>query len=242
MTTQPTAPNADGYRPLAALGDAGLLWLFNRTTLHPRGLTLAFCADDQGEVNGWKLQPSPDGEPWSFDPTLDADGYRRAEATLTAALAGPTADPPPFAEQRHEEALTCICGAPVEWVSRTEDFGWRHSPAAGRSCQRARPRCPECHTPHALLPGEPPMCGGLREGVIVPAATEATDPLTPPADDEEGNGVRVISTSRVHRDGGPDGVRIVYTARVPRDQGFAAFAEAFEIIDRETGNAARREG
>ncbi|MEU2265014.1 hypothetical protein ABZ568_00870 [Streptomyces olindensis] len=74
------------------------------------------------------------------------------------------------------EGAECVCGAPVMWLPDAGDpYGWKHSPQAGRSCQRARPRCPECHMPHTLIPGEPPMCRSIREHVA------AEEPKQPPA-------------------------------------------------------------
>ncbi|MEU1853953.1 hypothetical protein ABZ499_33020 [Streptomyces sp. NPDC019990] len=92
-------PDTDAEaRPFSALRDAGLLWLINRTALHPRGLALALHLDGDGQAYGWSLVTNADGEPWTFDPTTDTDGYRRAEATITKAL------------NRHPEiARCCVC-------------------------------------------------------------------------------------------------------------------------------------
>lgn len=73
-------------RPFAELRDTGLLWLLNRVALHPRGLALALHTDAAGDVLGWSLLTSDDGDPWTFDLATDADGHTRAEATITAAL------------------------------------------------------------------------------------------------------------------------------------------------------------
>lgn len=90
---QPAAPPTVGapppgaaFRPFSELRDTGLLWLLNRTALHPRGLALALHTDEAGEVLGWSLLVSGDGDPWTFDPATDADGRTRAEATIAAAL------------------------------------------------------------------------------------------------------------------------------------------------------------
>ncbi|MDQ0961967.1 hypothetical protein QFZ66_005845 [Streptomyces sp. B4I13] len=241
MTSQPAQPDADGYRPLAELRHAGLLWLLNRTALHPRGLALAFCVDDQGNTQGWTLQRSPDGEPWAFDPAVDADGYRRAEATLAAALAEPAVAPPAAAELPLADTLTsavCICGAPVVYLlgrPGAHEWGWTHSSDAGRSCQRARPRCPECQMPHALLPGEPPMCRGLLEHVTGRTGTEGTDSQhsAGAAVDDPAAPASPL-TDVTDRD---SGVRIEYRAQVPRHLMGAAIAEAFGIIATGTAGA-----
>lgn len=89
------APAADGphpdvdtdARPFQALRDTGLLWLINRVALHPRGLALALHLDEHGQAYGWSLISNDEGEPWMFDPATDNDGYTRAEATITKALA-----------------------------------------------------------------------------------------------------------------------------------------------------------
>lgn len=81
----PSRPGG-GPRPFAELRDTGLLWLLNRTALHPRGLALALHTDEAGEVLGWSLLVADDGDPWTFDPATDSDGHTRAEATIAAAL------------------------------------------------------------------------------------------------------------------------------------------------------------
>ncbi|MBW8801385.1 MAG: hypothetical protein JF597_49925 [Streptomyces sp.] len=147
------------------------------------------------------------------------DGQRAAIAsldTVPATAAERTHDEDDAIRTVADQVLRCICGAPVVWASGVVDFGWRHSPDSGRSCQRARPRCQECHMPHALLPGEPPLCRGIREHVTGPSATKATDaqaPLTSP--------------------GQRDGVRVEYRTRVPRGLVGAALAEAVTAIHRE---------
>ena len=73
------------YRPLLELSDSGLLWLINRVAFHPRGVALALHEKD-GEVLGWSLVTATEGEPFSFPEPVDNDGFRRAEATLRAAL------------------------------------------------------------------------------------------------------------------------------------------------------------
>jgi hypothetical protein len=83
----PEAPTSGGRpRPFAELRDTGLLWLINRLALHPRSLALALHTDETGNVLGWSLLVSDDGDPWVFDLATDADGHARAEATIAAAL------------------------------------------------------------------------------------------------------------------------------------------------------------
>lgn len=73
-------------QPMSELLDSGLLWLINRTVFHPRGLALALWREERGDVTGWQLLTAREGEPFSFSNRDDEDGYRRAEATLRAAL------------------------------------------------------------------------------------------------------------------------------------------------------------
>ncbi|MET9174621.1 hypothetical protein ABZX64_26810 [Streptomyces misionensis] len=73
-------------RPFSDLSRSGLLWLINPSLLHPSGLALTLHTDGFGHVTGWSLVRSPDGEPWQFSDDIDADGERRARATLDAAL------------------------------------------------------------------------------------------------------------------------------------------------------------
>ncbi|WNI20352.1 hypothetical protein [Actinacidiphila sp. ITFR-21] len=81
-----TPPPGAAFRPFAELRDTGLLWLINRVVLHPRGLALALHTDDAGDVLGWSLLTSEDGDPWTFDVATDSDGHTRAEATIASAL------------------------------------------------------------------------------------------------------------------------------------------------------------
>lgn len=74
------------YRPLLELSESGLLWLINRVAFHPRGLALALYQEGD-EALGWKLITAAEGEPFAFPESTDNEGYRRAEATLRAALA-----------------------------------------------------------------------------------------------------------------------------------------------------------
>jgi hypothetical protein len=76
--------DGDPGRPFAELRDAGLLWLVNRTALHPRGFALALHFDQEGNATGWSLLG--DGtEPWAFLMDKEEDHcFARAEATLAA--------------------------------------------------------------------------------------------------------------------------------------------------------------
>jgi hypothetical protein len=78
------APSPD-FRPLLELSESGLLWLINRTVFHPRGIALALYQEGD-EARGWKLLAAPSGEPFTFPESVDTDGFRRAEATMRAAL------------------------------------------------------------------------------------------------------------------------------------------------------------
>mgnify|MGYP006935510369 CR=1 FL=1 len=42
-------------RPFEDLQAEGLLWLINRSALHPLGCALAFHTDDEGNVTGWSM-------------------------------------------------------------------------------------------------------------------------------------------------------------------------------------------
>jgi hypothetical protein len=86
-TNEPQPGPAGAPRPWTDLRNSGLLWLINRTALHPRGVALAVHTDDRGAFTGWSLITNDEGEPWQFDPATDNDGYERAEATLAAARA-----------------------------------------------------------------------------------------------------------------------------------------------------------
>ncbi|QNT94865.1 hypothetical protein HEP81_04592 [Streptomyces griseofuscus] len=79
------AADADS-RPFSDLSRSGLLWLINHSLLHPSGLALTLHTDDFGHAIGWSLVRSPDGGPWTFSDAIDADGERRARATLDTAL------------------------------------------------------------------------------------------------------------------------------------------------------------
>ncbi|WP_431997788.1 hypothetical protein [Streptomyces fungicidicus] len=78
------APAPD-YRPLLDLSETGLLWLINRVVFHPRGLALGLYQEGD-QALGWKLLVADDDEPFAFSESVDTQGFRRAEATLRAAL------------------------------------------------------------------------------------------------------------------------------------------------------------
>lgn len=65
------------------LRTTGLLWLFNRACLHPRGYALAFHYDETGEPTGWKLL-GDGSEPWSFDGDTDDEKFAAVEELLAA--------------------------------------------------------------------------------------------------------------------------------------------------------------
>jgi hypothetical protein len=80
-------PRACGeLQALNTLPESGLLWLINRVVFHPRGLALALYQEEGGEITGWQMLAADEGEPFSFSNRDDETGYRRAEATLRAAL------------------------------------------------------------------------------------------------------------------------------------------------------------
>ncbi|MCQ9178577.1 hypothetical protein KMT30_05940 [Streptomyces sp. IBSBF 2953] len=61
-----------------------------------------------------------------------------------------------------EARPACVCGSPVVWAEHSFDPGWIHEPGSDTKCAHARPRCPECQLPHALIPGRPPWCRAIR--------------------------------------------------------------------------------
>lgn len=82
--TEHIEPTLD-YRPFLELSESGLLWLINRVVFHPRGVALGLYEADGG-ARGWRLIAAPDDEPFTFPESVDTYGFRRAEATLRAAL------------------------------------------------------------------------------------------------------------------------------------------------------------
>lgn len=85
-------------RPFKDLRDSGLLWLINRSVLHPRGFAMALTIADDGEATGWSLLG--DGrEPWSYD-IDEAKRFAQAEATFDGASTAPPAD----SADEHREA------------------------------------------------------------------------------------------------------------------------------------------
>ncbi|WP_329214914.1 hypothetical protein OG352_05510 [Streptomyces sp. NBC_01485] len=65
-----------------------------------------------------------------------------------------------------ESGLECVCGDRVQWMAHPDAPGWIHSPGSDTSCASARPRCPECQMPHALIPGRPPWCRSIRACLV----------------------------------------------------------------------------
>lgn len=73
--------------PFDDLRATGLLWLLNKSCLHPRGYALAFHYDGDGELSGWKLL-GDGSEPWQFDVDTENDAFARVEAFLAAHAPG----------------------------------------------------------------------------------------------------------------------------------------------------------
>jgi hypothetical protein len=86
--TDITPADDDGtptVRPLAELRTTGLLWLINRTVLHPRGYALGFDLDADGNAVGWVLLG--DGtESWNYDESVDENELFRNVEALFASL------------------------------------------------------------------------------------------------------------------------------------------------------------
>lgn len=80
MTDRPILPFED-------LRSTGLLWLLNKSCLHPRGYALAFYYDDIGDLIGWNLL-GDGSEPWQFDTNTDDDAFARVEAFLESHAPG----------------------------------------------------------------------------------------------------------------------------------------------------------
>jgi hypothetical protein len=90
----------EAARPLEELSAAGLLWLFNRELLHPRGVALALAFDEDGHVVGWTMQG--DGvEPMTFDPETDEEKSAMVEALFTSER---TASAPAFDDKTPSRA------------------------------------------------------------------------------------------------------------------------------------------
>jgi len=69
-------------RAWAELRDSGLLWLINRTALHPRGFALGVRFDEGGNAVGWQLL-GDGAEPWMFLGEDEEDScFARLEAFL----------------------------------------------------------------------------------------------------------------------------------------------------------------
>lgn len=68
-------------RPFDDLSGAGLLWLINASTFHPRGWALAVVTDGDGKAVGWQLLG--DGtEEWQFEPGAVREQFEAAQRTL----------------------------------------------------------------------------------------------------------------------------------------------------------------
>lgn len=70
------------FRPFSELRDSGLLWLFNRVVLHPRGYALALHFEDREDgttdyrtATGWSIL-GDGSEAWYMDPTPPTDEQR----------------------------------------------------------------------------------------------------------------------------------------------------------------------
>jgi hypothetical protein len=180
-----------GPRPLAELHGSGLLWLINRAVLHPRGLALALHVNEHGPY-GWSLLRSTEGEPWQFDPDTDTDGYRRAEATLAAAL------------QPSPSAHCSVCGRqPVVYENHLGHTFCAH--------------CANCDCGQRVCVRTPPDASGDDADTAV---TSADTVRTPPEASGSG-GVRVEYRARVPRHLGPaalaEGLQAVADARAAHD-------------------------
>lgn len=160
----PSGPHPDvdtQARPFAGLRDSGLLWLINRTALHPRGLALALHLDEHGQAYGWSLVTNAEGEPWQFDPATDNDGYQRAEATIAKAL-----------DREPDGARCCVCnGQPF-------CAGCANCDCGQDVCIRTRP--------DDVRTGRPDMSGPERMRVLGVPSTRADAVRTPHPDAASG--------------------------------------------------------
>ncbi|MDB5069616.1 MAG: putative phage protein [Candidatus Eremiobacteraeota bacterium] len=87
-------------RPFEDLSLTGLLWLFNRAVLHPRGFTLVVITGDDGRAIGWQI--TGDGtQPFVFDPETDDEKFRAVEAFFAAA------------RSEQPQAAETACGCPA---------------------------------------------------------------------------------------------------------------------------------
>lgn len=66
-------------RPFSELGSTGMLWLINRTALHPRGYAMALHIDIEGGATGWSIQ-GDGSEPWAYAESMESAEKERFEA------------------------------------------------------------------------------------------------------------------------------------------------------------------
>ncbi|MXM66764.1 hypothetical protein GR925_25865 [Streptomyces sp. HUCO-GS316] len=176
FTVQAAAPATGGPHPdpdsaarsFAELIDSGLLWLINRTALHPRGLALALHLDEHGQAYGWSLIHTAGGEPWQYDPTTDHDGHARAEATIAAELADLPAPP------ATPTCATCG-GGPVAF--ETDDG--RKFCAGCVSCKCGQPTC---HLTAPPADTRPDTASGRPDTSVRTSAAADTAPALTSAD------------------------------------------------------------
>ena len=74
----PDGPDGPG-RPFSELGSTGMLWLINRTALHPRGYAMALHVDLDGDVTGWSIE-GDGSEPWAYAESMESAEKERFEA------------------------------------------------------------------------------------------------------------------------------------------------------------------
>ncbi|PWI16036.1 hypothetical protein DI272_19080 [Streptomyces sp. Act143] len=230
------APAGDGPHPdvdsrarsFAELRDSGLLWLINRTALHPRGLALALHLDEHGQAYGWSLVSNAEGEPWQFDPATDNDGYQRAEATITKAL------------DREPDATRCIVcgGGPVVY----ENFKDQPFCAGCANCDCGQDICARSRQARCTATGHDAFHG--RAHCALAAGHYTSDYDTHEGQTEDGSLLRWRDGDRGSTPHGPDtarphpdpdeppaqGVRVEYQARVPRHLAPLALAEGLKAV------------
>ncbi|MFJ6841402.1 hypothetical protein ACIQRE_01895 [Streptomyces griseoluteus] len=125
----------------------------------------AQAAVDRARALGARWKAAPD---WASHLVRVAGAELLDELGDSAAAVAPVDQPAANAEGPAMEGasdLTCICGSPVEWLEMPDDPGWIHRPDAAKSCHHARPRCPECQMPHAMVPGQRLFCESLRRHI-----------------------------------------------------------------------------
>jgi hypothetical protein len=168
----PLAKSQDA-RPLDDLSTSGLHWLINRTTFHPRGLALALHYGDDGEPYGWSLLPSSDGGPWSYPEDTEPDHFRRAEATLAAALAAQPGTAPDVQRPARTEEPEPATPAP------TDDLRERLARALYETLERAGRRPWESLSPLLRSVHYTRADAALAVFQDAPTATEATQAAHP---------------------------------------------------------------